>query len=179
MRDISKRHRISEAPYKVGYGKPPMATRFGVRPQPIRDRKARAPNPTKGRPDLAALLDQPIEFRRNGKRAKVHPHEAALHGLFKRAAMGELRPIKEFLHQCQQAGLLDPEPCAAAEVVLRAPAGVPLDLMALLLREVGNPPWDPEIYAAYKAEYEHELAHIERLKQAATARIRTDGDKAR
>ena len=74
--------------YEVGYGKPPKATRFGARPQPARAnrRTSRSQNP-----DIAALLDRPIEALIGGKKAKLHPHEAMLHGLFQRSDLVFLR----------------------------------------------------------------------------------------
>ncbi|WP_166294504.1 hypothetical protein [Bradyrhizobium sp. 2S1] len=74
--------------YQVGYGKPPVATRFGTRPQPERPNRRVAKHHS---PDVAALLERPIEASIGGKKIKLHPHEAVLHGLFKRVVAGETR----------------------------------------------------------------------------------------
>ena len=39
--------------------------------------------------DIAALLDRPIQAKIDGRLKKIHPHEAMLHGLFKRGMEGE------------------------------------------------------------------------------------------
>ena len=155
--------RSAEA-YEVGYGKPPKATRFGVRPQPVRSkRKANTE-----RPDIAALLDRPIQANINGKKTKLHPHEAMLHGLFQRAVGGQIRAIKFFLEECKRARLLDP-PQQSHGAVIEIPHGVPPELGGRLVRRVGPPPWDPDVFALHKAEYERDMAHIEELKREAKA----------
>jgi murein DD-endopeptidase MepM/ murein hydrolase activator NlpD len=69
--------------YEVGYGKPPKATRFGARAQPARSQRW---NSTNQATDIAALLDRPISVALNGKKTKMHPHEAMMLGLGKRLA---------------------------------------------------------------------------------------------
>ena len=151
--------------YEVGYGKPPKATRFGARPQPART----ARRTSKGQaPDVAALLDRPIEARIGGKKTKLHPHEAMLHGLFQRVVAGETRAIKLFLEECKQAKLLDP-PKALTHGVIEVPKDIPIPVASRLVRRAGPPPWDPELVDRLKAEYERDIAHIEQLKEEAKA----------
>jgi hypothetical protein len=164
---------LDTAPYKVGYGKPPLETRFGAHRQP--DRSKRHP-PKDQNPDIAALLDQPLEVRIKGKRTKMHPHEAMLRGLFKRVLIGETRAIKEFLELFARAGLIDPA-VATLRSVIEAPEEVPLELAGLLIREVGLPPWREEIIAPYRAEYDRELANIAALKAKAIERARANGEE--
>lgn len=152
--------------YEVGYGKPPKATRFGARPQPVRpNRRTSRGQP----PDVAALLDRPIEASIGGKKTKLHPHEAMLHGLFQRVVAGEVRAIKIFLDECKRAKLLDPPPEVLSHGVIQVPEGVPGRLAAWLVSCAGPPPWDAELFDQLKAEYERDLAHIEQLKQEAKA----------
>ena len=82
--------------YEVGYGKPPKATRFGNRPQPKRSAKSPAI-------DLAKTINRPVTVTRNGKRVRIHPHEAMMRGLLKSALGGKLRAIKQFLSTVQES----------------------------------------------------------------------------
>jgi hypothetical protein len=157
--------RSAEA-YEVGYGKPPTATRFGVRPQPVRSKRGSSSHPD--RLDIAALLEGALEATINGRKTKLHPHEAMLHGLFQRAAGGQVRAIKLFLEECKRARLLDP-PHQPSGAVIQIPTGVSADLGGRLLHQVGRPPWDPEVLELYRAEYERDLADLEKLKQEAKA----------
>ncbi|WP_130227084.1 hypothetical protein [Bradyrhizobium sp. Leo121] len=158
--------------YEVGYGKPPKATRFGVRPQPLRAKRP----PTSDRPgsdlDLAALLDRPIVANINGRRTKLHLHEAMLHGLFRRAVAGEIRAMKLFLQECKRAKLLEPPPQQPSSGVIQIPSGVPIELGSRLVRLVGLPPWDEETFSRFKVEYERDVAHLKELKEQAKAMYR-------
>ncbi|SDH21479.1 hypothetical protein SAMN05216338_1006200 [Bradyrhizobium sp. Rc2d] len=158
--------------YKVGYKKPPLETRFGAERQPDRNRRRATGHPA---PDIAALLDEPLQVKSKGKRTKMHLHEATLNGLFKRVLKGEIGAIKKFLQYCRGAGLLEPAALASAGVVVEAPQGVPLELAGLLIREVGLPPWDEEVYEDYRAKYDEECATIAALKEEALRRARSDG----
>ncbi|MGY4406858.1 hypothetical protein [Bradyrhizobium sp. USDA 3315] len=160
--------------YEVGYGKPPKATRFGVRAQPLRTRRRRDKQHA---PDIAALLERPIEARIGGKLTKLHPHEAMLHGLFKRAVGGEIRAIKRFLEECKRAKLLDPPPQIVNRSVVVVPDGTPMSLAARLFNCVGPPPWDPDLCEQFRCEYERDLAHIEQLKEQAEATYQSVMDR--
>jgi hypothetical protein len=149
--------------YEVGYGKPPKATRFGNRPQPKRSAKSPAI-------DLAKTINRPVTVTRNGKRVRIHPHEAMMRGLLKSALGGKLRAIKQFLSESKKVGLLDPPPARQTSGVLTIPKGIPLELGALLVNMAGSPPWDDELYDQCKAEYERDYANIERLTKEEKAR---------
>ncbi len=93
--------------HEVGYGKPPVHTRF---------RKGRSGNPA-GRPrgsrDLAALLaaelDKPVAVREGGGTVrKVRKREALAAGLVNKALQGDLRAARLLL-------LLQARPGAAEE----------------------------------------------------------------
>ncbi|MGF6432296.1 hypothetical protein [Bradyrhizobium elkanii] len=156
----------SEA-YEVGYGKPPKATRFGVRAQPNRRAsKQRSPN-------IAALLERSIEARIDGKITKLHPHQAMLHGLFKRVVAGKIPAIKLFLRECKRAKLLDPPPDIVSCSVIEVPHGTPMPLAVRLVKHVGPPPWAADVYQQFKSEYERDIAHIEQLKEQAKAARRS------
>lgn len=158
----------SVAAYEVGYGKPPIATRFGVRAQPDRA-KSRIAKAKSAALDITALLNRPIQAKVDGRLKTIHPHEAMLHGLFRRAVEGEIRALREFMQQCKRAGLLD-SPAEIHQSVIHVPHGVPGDLAARLVRYAGPPPWDSELFDQLEAEYHRDIANIEKLKSEAKAR---------
>jgi hypothetical protein len=160
--------------YKVGYGKPPEEFRFGRRPQPNRDKRQHS---KEQRPDIASLLDRPMRVKLNGKQAKMHPHEAMLHGLFARVVAGEIRAIKLFLQECKRAGLLERPPAEPNSGVVEIPKEVPMHLGGRLVRIAVRPPWD-DLYVQVKAEYERDCAYLAKLKQEAIAKARANGKEA-
>ena len=69
--------------YKVGYKKPPKEHQFKPKHQP-------AARPDGGKrkensPDVAGWLDKPLAVKRGGKTIRMHPHEAMMTSLGKRA----------------------------------------------------------------------------------------------
>lgn len=168
------RERAGRRPYDVGYGKPPKATRFGVRPQP--QRRAQPPGAqSRERPDLSKFLDRLVEVKLNGRITKLHPYEALLHGLFGRGIKGQLRPIRQFIRECRRAGLLEAE-VAQESPVIHAPKDVPLDLAAYVILREGPPPWDEATLKPYLAEYERDLARLKLLKEQALREARARGE---
>ena len=152
--------KASKRPYEVGYGRPPKATRFGQRPQPQRRRRSGKEEP----PNIAAILERPLEAKIDGKTARLHLHEAMLNGLFRRAVKGELRAIQQFLKMCDSAGLLQPQ-AAALGPVLHLPTNIPWELACYILMREGHPPWRPSLVEAYLAEYEADLARLKQLEE--------------
>jgi hypothetical protein len=153
--------------YEVGYRKPPFASRFGRDRQPDRSKLRAMPERAL---NIAALLDRPINVARKGKKTKMHPHEAMMHSLGKRAIKGEIRAIKLFLDECKKAGLLDPPPAEQRRGVFTVPKGVPMEVAARMLKVVGLPPWDQKRYAEVTAEFENDRAHIQQLLKEAKAK---------
>jgi hypothetical protein len=78
--------------YTVGYKKPPTEHQF--KPGHLRDRSQKA---SEKPPDIAALFDRPLKVKRGGKTIAMHPFEAELTSLGKRALKGEPRATKLFL----------------------------------------------------------------------------------
>ena len=168
--DSEAKQSLEAEPYRVGYKKPPLETRFGAQRQPGGARAAERPNI-----DIAALLDEPLQVKSKGKKSQMHLHEATLHGLFKRLLKGETRANKQFLDYCRRAEMFQPSELASAGPVVEAPRGVPLELARLLIQEVGVPPWDKDVLAAYRATYERECAEIAVLKDEALKQARANG----
>ena len=85
-----------DAQYDVGYGKPPKSGQF---------KKGRSGNP-KGRPkgtkNLASVVlkesRQPVRINGLGRTRMVTKLEAAVMQIGNKAAQGELRAIREFVH---------------------------------------------------------------------------------
>ena len=144
--------------YSVGYKKPPTEHQF--KPGHLRDRSQNASEKT---PDIAALFDKPLKVKRGGKTIAMHPFEAELMSLGKRALKGEPRAAKLFLKHCEDAGLLEPPPAEQTHGVFVMPRGVNREILRVLLETYGLPPWDPKIYAALEAEFERDRARIEEL----------------
>jgi hypothetical protein len=154
--------------YEVGYGKPPKATRFGNRPQPNRSAKS---GYMKGAGlDVAATINNPMKVSRAGATVRVHPHEAMLLGLAKRGLDGSVRALKELFLECKKADLLKVPALPQTSGVILVPKGVPGGVAARLVRMAGPPPWDDDLYAECKAEYDADCEHIERLTEIEQAR---------
>ena len=116
-------------------------------------------------PTLLRWLDKPLKVKRGGKSVKMHPHEAAMISLGKRALNGERRAAKEFLKQCDIAGLLTPQQLEQDGGVFEVPRGVDFSVAKVMLETYGLPPWEPDEYAAVDAEFERDQAHVEELYQ--------------
>jgi hypothetical protein len=157
-----------KAKYKVGYGKPPEATRFGNRPQP--NRSSTSAPAREGAVDLVATINRSIKVRQRGKEVSMHPHEATMHGLVKSGMSGKIGALREFLSECKKAGLLVPPPTRPTNGVITVPKGMPVGLAARLVRTAGAPPWDAELLEEFSAEYERDREIIERLEEQEKAR---------
>ena len=168
----SKSDERSDRDYEVGYGKPPKATRFGVRAQPDRSKRQ---SPEKKPADLSGLLDRSISLSLNGKRTKMHAFEAMLHAAAKRALGGQLRALRQLIKLFKEAGLLEAAPLPRAHGVIEVPRGVPLGLATRLIRLAGPPPWDADLFDETKAEYEAACAHIEKLTKETEEKYRELG----
>ena len=148
--------------YAVGYKKPPKEYQF--KPKHLRDvtqgtfrqRKVKAL-------DLSGIFERPLRVNRGGKTVSIHPHEAQLTSLAKRALKGEPRATKLFLKHCEAAGLLDPVTAEQTHGVFVIPKGANHAIVKVLLETHGLPPWDPGDYAALEAEYQRDQEHIEKL----------------
>jgi hypothetical protein len=148
--------------YTVGYKKPPVDHQF--KPSHLREgsqkvNRARRENA----PDVASMIEKPLRVKRGGKTIAMHPFEAELTSLGKRALNGEPRATKLFLKHCETAGLLEAPPAARTQNVFVIPRGVNRGILTVLIETYGLPPWDPEVYAALEAEYERDQARIEEL----------------
>ena len=168
----SKSGQRSDESYEVGYGKPPKATRFGVRAQPDRSKRQSS---EKQPSDLTTLLDRSINLSLNGKRKKMHAYEAILHALAKRALGGQLRALRQLIKLFKEAGLLEAAPPPQTHGVIEVPKGVPLDLACRLIKLAGPPPWDADLFDETKAEYDAACAHIEKLTKEMEEKYRELG----
>jgi hypothetical protein len=93
----------------------------------------------------------------------MHPYEAMLFAMAKPALAGKIRSIRQILREFKDAGLLEAPLWPQSSGVLRVPKGVPMQLAARLVQLVGVPPWEADVFDAFKAEYEADCAHIEKL----------------
>jgi hypothetical protein len=148
--------------YTVGYKKPPAEHQF--KPSHLLEgapkvKRARRKNA----PDVASMIEKPLRVKRGGKTVSMHPFEAELTSLGKRALNGEPRATKLFLKHCEMAGLLEAPPAEQTHGVFVMPKGANPRIMKVLIETSGLPPWDPDVYAALEAEYERDQASIEEL----------------
>ena len=116
-------------------------------------------------PDVACWLDKPLKVKRGGKSVSMHPHEATMISLGKRALKGEPRAAKQFLKQCAIAGLLTPQQLEQTHGVFAAPRGVNPRVAKVMIETYGLPPWEPDEYAAIEAEFKRDQARIEELHE--------------
>jgi hypothetical protein len=165
----SKSDERSDGDYEVGYGRPPKATRFGVRAQPDRSKRQSSEREPL---DIAALLDRSVSLSRNGKQTKMHVYEATLHALAKQALGGQIRALRQILKLFKEAGLLEAPTRPQTHGVLEVPKGVPTELAVRLIRLAGPPPWDADLFDEAKAEYEADSAHIQRLLEETKEKYR-------
>jgi hypothetical protein len=146
--------------YEVGYKKPPKQHQFKLK----HERNARPNGGEKeNNLDVASWLDAPLKVKRQGKLTNMHPHEAAMISLGKRALKGERSAAKEFLKQCELAGLLTAKQLEQTHGVFAAPRGVDISIARVMIETYGLPPWDPDEYAAIKAELERDQGRIDEL----------------
>jgi hypothetical protein len=148
--------------YTVGYKKPPTEHQFKSKQLHDSQQKGKRPRKENGL-NLAGLFDKPLRVKRAGKTIVVHPYEAQLTSLGKRALKGEARATKLFLKQCDAAGLLDPVTPEQTHGAFLIPRGANSAIVKVLLETYGLPPWDPDAYAALELEYENDQANIEEL----------------
>lgn len=90
-----------EHPYKVGYGRPPLHTRF---------QKGRSGNP-RGRPKgsrnlatlIAKALDRRVAVNENGRRRTISSREAIIAELVNRSVAADLKAIAMLFRWMQEA----------------------------------------------------------------------------
>ena len=80
--------------------------------------------------------------------------------LGKRALNGEPRAAKEFLKQCEIAGMLTPQQLEQTHGVFAAPRGVDPRVAKVMIETYGLPPWERDEYAAVEAELERDRGSI-------------------
>ena len=90
--------------YKIGYKKPPKEHQFKPKHQ-----TAGRPNGGEGKedsPDVAGWLDKPLKVKRGGKSISLHPHEAMMTSLGKRALMASPARRSSFLRNARSRDCL-------------------------------------------------------------------------
>ena len=85
-------HKKPTEPYEVGYGKPPMATRF--KPGQSGNRKGRPKRSKSSAVLIDGELNQTIIIHENGKKLRVTKREAIHKQLVNGAIKGDIRKIE-------------------------------------------------------------------------------------
>jgi hypothetical protein len=127
---------MSEGDYEVGYGRPPVGTRFqkgggGNRP----GRKKRQPT------DVLAILDGPVTVEVGGKKRRKAAFEVELTNLFARAIKGDVSAARAAIRHCEAAGLIEPLPVHQNPGILRIPKHWNHDEFMAMFEKHGFPPW--------------------------------------
>lgn len=94
---------MTDPAYTVGYGRPPVHSRFqkgGGGNRPGRRKAA-------GRIDIEAILEAPVSVEVSGRKRRKSPFEIEFTSLLRRALKGELPAIRAVLLHCERAGLMD------------------------------------------------------------------------
>jgi hypothetical protein len=149
--------------YEVGYKKPPKEHQFKPKHQ-----TTASPNGGERKEDssnVASWLDKPLKVKRGGKSIRMHPHEAMMISLGKEALKGKPRATKQFLKECEIAGLLNPTQLEQTHGVIVAPRDVDLRVAKVMIETYGLPPWEADEYAAIQAEFERDKARVEELHE--------------
>lgn len=145
--------------YSVGYKKPPVEHQFkagnsGGRKKATWKRRL---------PEFAKQLDQPLRAQRGGRTIALHPFEAGINSLVREALRGKPQAVKNVLRIFEKAGLLNASVDGQTEGSLVIPKGFTTAAFFVLMSKLGYPPWDPETFAAAKAEYANDRARIDEL----------------
>jgi hypothetical protein len=147
--------------YKVGYRKPPKEHQF--KPKHQNTARRNGGDQKEDGSDVASWLNKPLKVKRAGKSIKMHPHEAMMNSLGREAILGKPRAMKQFLRECEIAGLLTATELEKTNGVFEVPAGMVSGVARVMIETYGLPPWDPDEYAAVVAEYKRDEARIEEL----------------
>jgi len=104
--------------YKVGYGKPPVATRFkpGQSGNPAGKKKKPKPQ-TSLKPVLKEVLEEPVTL--NGR--KYTPMEVVIRTLMNKAMKGDMRAIKTIVEMEKELGLDKPQGRTGVLKITRTP----------------------------------------------------------
>ena len=90
-------------PYEIGYGKPPVHTRFPERTSG--NPQGRPKGSTNHLTALRRVLDQKVSVVEDGKRRKISKLEAAMTQLLNKAAQGDTRACQAILKVVTLLGL--------------------------------------------------------------------------
>lgn len=104
--------------YEVGYGKPPVATRFKPGQSGNPKGKKKKPKPeTSLKPVLKEVLEEPVTL--NGR--KYTPMEVVVRTLMNKAMKGDMRAIKAIIELERELGLDKPQGRSGVLKVTRVP----------------------------------------------------------
>ncbi|NQU58457.1 MAG: hypothetical protein HQ513_14585 [Rhodospirillales bacterium] len=127
--------------YKVGYGKPPMHTRF--KPGQSGNLKGPPKKPQQKTIDVAKVLDEPVRVTKGKKRLSMSAFEAGFRKLVSRAVKGKnLDAAIEFMRLCDEYGAVQQPPTPQASGgVLVVPKNWEIDEWLEMASIHGPPPW--------------------------------------
>lgn len=129
---------VETAPYKVGYKRPPIKSRF----KPGRSGNISGrPRKADGALDIDDMLDKPIELARGGKVVAMEPRKITLLAQIKKARGGNLQALTHVLDQFVRFGVLGTRREKRPGGVLALPNTMPFTMAQLMAMRFGPPPW--------------------------------------
>ena len=115
MRHARNGEAVDDKPYRVGYGRPPLATRF--KPNQSGNPKGRPRRPLSLRAVVDQVLDEKVEIREGERVLRMSNRHALARSAFRRALNGDPRLMRALaLMMRAEIGLEQPEDEAAAPV---------------------------------------------------------------
>ncbi|MEZ5656107.1 MAG: DUF5681 domain-containing protein [Sphingobium sp.] len=137
-------------PYEVGYGKPPVHSRF----QPGRSGNVSGGSRKKTDIDAIGILSEPVPVRRKGKTRSMDMREVGLHQLAKKAQGGDRASLFHIINELLRYGALGkPQPVDAGSGVFHAPSTMPWRMVEILADRHGALFWTPAQVASAREEY--------------------------
>lgn len=128
-----------DTPYRVGYGRPPLATRF--KPNQSGNPKGRPRRPLSLHAVVQRVMDENVEIREGERVRRMTNQQALVRAAFRRALNGDPKLLRALaLMMRVEIGLEQPEDEAAARVSPSDEAIVADYLARLGVESVGNNP---------------------------------------
>ena len=136
--------------YEVGRGRPPRKNRFkkGLSGNP-------GGRPKKAKPDILAMLDEPVPVMHKGKEVTMQPGEVALRRMFQKAIKDkQLQAITHLLDKLIKYDALPTSKLRQTCGVVCLPNNMPWRMATMAFREVGFPEeWTEANLAKVREEY--------------------------
>jgi hypothetical protein len=158
---------------KVGFKRPPKAGQF---------KPGQSGNPRGSRRhddwDVAAILDEAVEVRVNGRKVKMTGFEFTARGMIQRALQDKnLQAAIDFLRMCEKYKAIEPPAARRRSSTILIPFGWGLEEFMVMLKKHGRPPWPGPRSGLTKADQQMVLEFLEAEKNK--KKKKTPGPRSR